>query len=402
MFPLQYRVVDVLKKTNVMPFALPISLLAVLALSVLSSHSRATPGDDRTLIPMSQAALARAGIVLAPVGTVPAATASAAGPVVLPGTVVPAAGAQSIASASVGGVVQHLHADTLQPLRAGAPVATLFSPAWMELQREYVQLASQARLARSKLARDEVLFADGIIAQARLDDSRAAAQLAALSLTQRAEGLRAGGMDRAAIAALATHSTLSPRLLVRAPADGVVVELPAAVGQQVEAGMPLARLVRRGALLVELQASERQLPLLAVGDRLQVAGCGELKVEAIGPAVESANQTARVRARPMAEYSCLKLNAYVEAHLRKPPVPAGGEVVPAAALVRRGSQSYVFVREPQGFRAVPVASGAAGPDLVWVEGPLPAGAQVAVRGLAALKGAWSGLGDDSGAQKGDK
>jgi RND family efflux transporter MFP subunit len=385
-----------------MSFSRPISLLAVLALSMLSPGSRAAPGDDRTLIPMSQAALAQAGIVLAPVGTVPPGAATAASPIVLPGTVVSAAGAQSIAAASVGGVVQQLHAETLQPLRAGAPVATLFSPAWMELQREYVQLASQARLARSKLVRDEALFADGIVAQARLDDSRAAAQLAALSLTQRAEGLRAGGMDRATIAALAAHGTMSPRLLVRAPADGVVVELPAAVGQQVEAGMPLARLVRRGALLVELQATERQLPLLAVGDRLQVAGCGELKVEAISPAVESANQTARVRARPMAAYPCLKLNAYVEAQLHKLPVPAGGDVVPAAALVRRGSQSYVFVRDPQGFRAVPVASGVAGPELVWIKGPLPAGAQVAVRGLAALKGAWSGLGDDSGAPKGDK
>lgn len=385
-----------------MRFSHPSSLLAVLALAIVSPASRAAPGNDPNQIPMSQAALAQAGIVLARVGAVPSGAASAASPVVLPGTVVPAAGAQSIASASVGGVVQHLHAETLQPLRTGAPVATLFSPAWMELQREYVQLASQARLAKSKLARDEAMFADGIIAQARLDDSRAAAQLTALSLTQRAEGLRAGGMDRAAIAALATRGTLSPRLLVRAPADGVVVELPAAVGQQVEAGMPLARLVRRGALLVELQASERQLPLLAVGDRLQVPGCGELRVEAIGPAVESANQTARVRARPVADYSCLKLNAYIEAQLRTPPVPAGGDVVPAAALVRRGSQSYVFVRQPQGFRAVPVASGAAGPDLVWIKGPLPAGAQVAVRGLAALKGAWTGLGDESGARKGDK
>lgn len=382
-----------------MSFSRLTPLLAALALSILPPGSRAAPADDNW-IPMNDAGLAQAGIVLAPLGAAPSVASAAASPLVLSGTVVPAAGAQSVAAAGVGGVVQRLHVETLQPLRAGAPVATLFSPAWMELQREYVQLASQARLAKAKLARDEALFADGIIAAARLDDSRAAAQLAALSLAQRAQALRMGGMRSATIAALAANGVLSPVLLVRAPADGVVVELPAAVGQQVEAGMPLARLVRDGALLVELQASERQLPLLAVGDRLQVPNCGELQVEAISPALHGANQTARVRARPVAGAGCLKLNAYVEARLRKPRLPAGGQVVPAAALVRRGSQDWVFVRQPQGFRAVPVASGAAGPDRAWIKGALPDGARVAVRGLAALKGAWTGLGADAAGSKG--
>ena len=64
-----------------------------------------------------------------------------------------------------------------------------------------------------------------------------------------------------------------------------------------------------------------------------------------------------------------------------------------AALARRGAASYVFVRNAQGFEAVPVQAGAAAGELVWVRGALKDGAPVAMRGVAAIKGAWSGLGE---------
>ena len=311
----------------------------------------------------------------------------------LAGTVVPAADGVTVASSMVTGVVQQLHAETLRAVRAGAPLATLSSPAWMEQQRDYVQAASQARLAGDKLARDESLYADGIIAQARLEESRAAAQLARLAAEQRAQILRAGGMGAAAVARLAAGAPLSPLMVVRAPQDGAVLELPVAPGQVVEAGMPVAKLVRQNGLLVELQAAERELAMLAVGDLLQLEGCGQLRVEAIGAALHGASQTVRVQARPVGGKACLKLHAYVEARLLKPRLPAGAQLVPAAALVRRGAQDYVFVRTAQGFEAVPVRSGSAGAGQAWISGALPSGAQVAVRGIAALKGAWAGLGE---------
>ncbi len=382
-----------------MPRSLLLRLLALLPLCTLPPGvPAATPRDDGSQIAMSEAQIRQAGIVLATVGAPAAAPAAdAGGALVLPGTVVPAAGAVSVAAAPVPGVVQQIHAEPLQAVRAGTLLATLFSPAWMELQRDYVQLAMQARLAASKLARDESLFADGIIARGRLDESRAAAQLAALAAEQRAQTLRAGGMGSGAIAALAKGGALGSQLQVRAPASGVILELPLAVGQQAEAGIPLARLVRHDALLVELQATDRQLQLLSVGDVLQVPACGQLKVEAIGPALQGANQTARVRARPLAAGACFRINAFVEAHLAQPRIPAGALLVPAAALVRRGSQQYVFVRSPLGFRAVAVSSGNAGASQAWIKGALPSGVQVATRGLAALKGAWAGLGETGAA-----
>ena len=367
-------------------------LLCPLLSQLLAASATAAP------IAMSEAQIRAAGISLAPLGGAPDPRQSEGAALVLAGTVVPAADAVAVASAPVAGVVQQVHAEALRTLRAGAPLASLSSPAWMEQQREYVQAASLARLAADKLTRDESLYADGVIARARVEESRANARMAALSAEQRGQVLRAGGMGADALARLANGAALSSTFTVRAPYEGAVLELNATPGQMLEAGMPVARLVRQNALLVELAASARELPLLAVGDLLQVEGCGAVRIEAIGAAVNGASQTARIQARPTASGACLKLHAYVEARLLKPRLPAGAQLAPAAALVRRGAQDYVFVRSAQGFEALPVRSGSAGAGQVWIAGALPAGARVAVSGIAALKGAWLGLGESGDAK----
>ena len=121
-------------------------------------------------------------------------------------------------------------------------------------------------------------------------------------------------------------------------------------------------------------------------------GC-EVKVIAISPSVNGANQTALVRAEQLARNNCLRVNAFVEARLARPRTQPGALAVPAVALVRRGATSYVFVRNATGFQAVPVQVGAVAGDQVWVRSSLVAGAPVALRGLAAIKGAWTGIGE---------
>jgi hypothetical protein len=60
-------------------------------------------------------------------------------------------------------------------------------------------------------------------------------------------------------------------------------------------------------------------------------------------------------------------------------------------LVQQGGQSYVFVRQLAGFRAVAVKTGVGGDETPILAG-LKAGDEVAVKGVIAIKGAWLGLG----------
>ncbi|WGG53325.1 efflux RND transporter periplasmic adaptor subunit [Rugamonas sp. DEMB1] len=399
----------------------------LLLLAGLLTTAAAAPAAPEQLR-VNPAQIARAGIATTPaLAALPAAGAEAAGnDQYLAGTVVAPGTALALASSALGGVVQQVHVASLQRVAAGAPLLTLFSQPWLELQREYLQLAAQARLAGAKLARDEALFGDGIIAAARLEESRSAAQLAGLAADERRQALRAAGLDAAAIGTLRAGRPLSPMLTVRAQYAGTVLELPVSPGQRIEAGAELARIGRDGPLWVELQASRQQLALIRVGDLLQAKGCGKLRVVAISPVVNGANQSALVRAEQTERDACLKINAYVEARLLRgaaaaagaggasgvagtagvagtPGVvgtatPAGAVALPAAALVRRGADTFVFVKRGAGFAVVPVRATAAGADMVWAQGALAAGEPVAVRGIVALKGIWAGLGAETGTE----
>ncbi|HJV02561.1 MAG TPA: efflux RND transporter periplasmic adaptor subunit [Burkholderiaceae bacterium] len=312
----------------------------------------------------------------------------------LSGTVVAAPEGTAVLSSIVGGVVQQVHVSPLQEVRANTAVVTLFSQQLVEWQRDYLQLATQATLARRKLERDEALFADGVIARSRLEESRAAAMQASVMASERRQALRAAGMGQAQLARLLEKQAMSPALTLTAGAAGTLLELPLAPGQRVEAGVPLARIARSGALWLELQATPQLASQLRVGDAVQVAGCGAARVQAMSPQLNAGNQSVLVRARVERADGCLKLNQYVQATVAAK--PAGGVLLPSSALVRRGAASYVFVQRSAGFAAVPVTTTPAGADTMWAQGALPAGSQVAVRGVAAIKGAWLGLGAEGG------
>ena len=352
--------------------------------------------------------IARAGITVAPALATLGAGAADGNDQYLSGSVVAPAASVTLVSSQLGGVVQDIHVTTLQEVRAGTPLLTMFSQPWLELQRDYLQLASVARLAGDKLVRDDSLFSDGIIARARVEESRAAAQLASMAAAERYQALRRAGLGAAAIEALLHSRSLSPSLTVRAQYPGIVLELPVHPGQQVDAGMALARVGRDGPLWVELQASRQQLPMLKVGDVLQVSGCSKLRVIAISPLLNGANQSTQLRAQQLERDPCLKINAFVEARLLRANQQSGSVALPETAVVQRGSEQFVFLRNPLGFAVVPVQARAAGGGMVWVRGGIAVGDVVATRGIVALKGVWAGLGSDpasapsAGAPKGSQ
>ena len=99
--------------------------------------------------------------------------------------------ATELLSSPLAGVVQQVLVAPGQRVRAGEVVARLTSPELLVWQRELLQAQSQARLAASRLARDEQLYAEGTIPGLRLQDSRAASEQAQLALQERRQALQA-------------------------------------------------------------------------------------------------------------------------------------------------------------------------------------------------------------------
>ena len=371
------------------PRRLPAAALILSLLLATPGGPARAAGQAEPVIAWSEAQLKAAGV-----GTrvVQAAVASPGQGLVLQGTVQWPAQAIELISTPVAGVVQKVAVGVGQKLRPGQEAATLFSPELLGWQRELLQAEAQAGLAARRLERDEKLHAEGLIAGMRLDESRTQHQAAQLAVRERRLTLKLAGAGAAA--------TLQPALTLRSAAAGTVLEVLATPGQRLDAGMPVARVARHGRLAIALQATPEQAGQLREGDMLAVEGCRmPARLSAIVPQLLAGNQSVQLMAEISGADDCLRANQFVKATLqtrataRGGAAPAtGGVALPPEAVLYHDGKPFVFVRTPQGF--VPTAvelAPQAGSGATAVSGIKP-GAEVVVRGIAALKGAWQGVG----------
>jgi membrane fusion protein, heavy metal efflux system len=321
----------------------------------------------------------------------------------LQGTVVLPAQQSEVVSMPAAGVVQAVLVAPMQTVRAGQPVVRIMSPQLVEWQREWLLAEAQARLAQSKSQRDEQMFAEGIVSEHRRNESRAQYEMAALAARERRQALRLAGFSEAALAQASSTSALSPQLTLVAPVGGMVLDISVTPGQRLEAGSPVALVGRAGRLAIELQASAQQARQLRVGDALAVEGCKlPARVAAISSQLSAATQSVQLRAALTGREDCLRINQFVQVRWQGAAGRAGEAAtfnVPSAAVVQHGGQTYVFVRQPPGFRAVAVKTGPGGDQTPILSG-LKAGDEVAVKGVVAIKGAWLGLGPEAAAGTG--
>jgi len=362
------------------------------ALGLLLAALQAAAADPSPALTMSPAQIQASGIRTEKAQ----AGASAEADLSLQGTVQLPSQASDLVSAPVAGVVQAVLVSPGQAVKAGEAVAQLLSPQLIEWQRDWLHADTQAQLAGERLRRDEQLFAEGIIAEQRLQESRAQQRMAQWALDERRQALQLAGVSAAQL----RQRGLDANLTLRAAASGTVLAIDATPGQRLDAGMPVARLARSGRLSIELQASREQLALLHVGDPLRVEGCKTpARLSAITPEVSSATQAALLRAEFNGPENCLRLNQFVrlQAVARAPRQGRGQDAaltLPAEALVQHEGQPHVFVRSATGFVPTPVTLAPGGNRRITVLGGLRPGDEVVVQGTAALKGLWQGLGSD--------
>ena len=311
----------------------------------------------------------------------------------LAGSAVTPPNRMEVVSTPAAGVVQALLVNSLDTVKAGQTIARIHSPELLQWQREYVQQFTQLDMITKKAERDESLLNDGIISAGRAQETRNLLQQARVAVQERAQMLKLAGLSDTAIARLYSPSGLTPVIDIKSTAGGSVLEWMVTPGQRVEAGAPLAKVARAGELWLELQASRAQGEHIALGDVVKTKACAQSgKVLAIATQLSTSNQLVMVRASLPGADKCLKPGQYLEATISSKTPPVSGWSLPSTALVRNGSNEFVFVRNADGVQAVPVTVESRAIDQVIVQGALTAKQSIAIQGLASLKGLWLGLG----------
>ncbi|HEY0721595.1 MAG TPA: efflux RND transporter periplasmic adaptor subunit [Gammaproteobacteria bacterium] len=297
-----------------------------------------------------------------------------------------------IISASLEGMVEQLSVSEGDHVKAGDVIARLQSPQLLQLQRDLLQSLSQQRLALSEWNRDKELFNEGVIAQRRYLETKSRYQEQNAALEERRQALRLAGMDKRDVSQLETSRQLTTQLKVRSPINGVVLERMSEPGHRLAVADPLYRIADTSQLWLEIRAPIEAVRNLATDSLVQasnkpVSG----KVIAVGHDVDPASQTVLVRAKVTDGTPLLWPGEYLQVSLATAATTPLYQV-PAGAIARSGDKVVIFVQEKDGFSAVPIKLVASQGGNSVIEGPLKGDERVAVSGIAAIKGAWLGLG----------
>jgi RND family efflux transporter MFP subunit len=231
--------------------------------------------------------------------------------------------------------------------------------------------------AKTRLARVERLFADGIAARQEVDDARAAVVAAdsGLKSAQATGGIAGVQLERATL---------------RAPIAGLVAALLVPAGQPVDGnGTPVVEIADTQLLDLHAPVSAARVGDVTRGQRaeLEVEGIGAVagSVEAIAPLVDPATNTVVVRIRVVNDNGRLRGGAFARGAILG--APRSGLALPRAALLPGdgGAATVVALVDEHGVVAHRTLTlGADTGDQVEVRAGLAAGDRVIVAGGYAL------------------
>lgn len=302
-----------------------------------------------------------------------------------------------VLSAPMPVLVERMLATAGEHVKRGQVLARLQGPAVVEMQRAYLQAASQLRLAKDNLGRDEKLLAEGIIAESRYRATRSQHAELAAAYTERRQVLRLAGMSEAAIARLQSGSGLGSAIEIASPVEGVVLEQMAIAGQRLEAASPIFKVAELDPLWLDIQLPIARQDMVTEGDQVVLpAQQASGKVLVVGHGV-GGSQTVLVRAEITRGSAGLHTGQYVEATVISAERKGRDGLlwsVPNNALSRLQGRVLIFVQTAKGFRAVPVGLVAEGAQSSTVRAELKGDERIAVSGVSALKAALMGIGGE--------
>jgi RND family efflux transporter MFP subunit len=290
-----------------------------------------------------------------------------------------------------GGTVEALLVAEGEQVEQGQVLAHIRSAELLQEQRDYLVDVAALGVARKGLERDRQLFAEGVIAERRLQETEAQFAQAQVAVSQGRQGLALSGMDAVALAALERERRLESRIELRAPLAGTVLAQRAVVGEHLEPAQPLYEIGSLNPLWVEIHVPLDVLGQIAADAVVRVAGNGvEGRVITVGSRVHTEDQGVLVRAEVAGEAAAaLRPGQFAEASVALGSA-SGLWRVPRSALVRNAGAAYVFLDTADAVQVLAVQVVAEEAATVILSAALSADTRVVTAGAAALKALWLG------------
>jgi cobalt-zinc-cadmium efflux system membrane fusion protein len=275
--------------------------------------------------------------------------------------------------------VEQIHAQLGQYVNKGQPLATLWVPELIGMQRDIEQNRAKLKLNQQEYQREQSLFRQGVTAQRDVQAAEYNSKLAQIELD-------------ASIAQLngyqSSLSAANGRVVLRAPASGTISQRSISLGQMVSTSMPLYSISALESSWVEFAVPVSQADRIQAGMSVQIEAQGQRAVTGrvlqISSQADPQTRQLLVRAQVNEAAVWFKPNIWVD-------VTVGGEsqvinlAVPANAIQSLNGQTVVFIaknsaeaKDSYEFHPQPVSlTQLEGSDWVQVTAGLTAGQQYA-------------------------
>lgn len=281
----------------------------------------------------------------------------------------------------------------------------------LQLQSQQADLRSRANQARTQLAqaqrelrRSENLVEVGAVPKKRLEEAQTAVKVAEQEIAANEQQVRL--LDNQIKQTNAGQTIFrTPRVNqpnknfpLTAPVTGIVNQINATSGQQVETATQILSIVNLSTVLLEAQVFERDLPAVrestkasftsaALGGEVYTIGTadGDGRIVSIGQTVNEQTRTVPVIYEVKNPFNSLREGMFVEITVDT----SGNQkvlAVPKQAVVTEQGQTFVFLFDGgEKFEKRPVALGTEGADFYEIKSGLKEGERVVTEGIYQLR-----------------
>lgn len=348
---------------------------ARLTQSPAPAHTEAAaPAKPSNTVAMTQQALSASQITVAP-----AASGELDAAILASATVEATPDAEAVLTARAPGTVSRIMVRIGDLVRAGQTLALVESRDASQIAADRSAASARVTLAARQLERERGLLAQGVTPRA--DYEAAQANLAVAQADARRASAAAGA---------ARVSGDGRSVAVVSPVSGRVTNAGANLGQFVAAETELFRVADPRRLQITASVPPADAGRVREGDRVELTTTDGRKIEgrvrSSTGVVDPQSRTATVVITPTSGGSTLAPGQLVQARiLASGGAAKSGVMVPQDAVQTLGSDTVVFVRTGQGFRAQPVQVGSRSGGMVAITGGLAAGTQIATTNAFLLK-----------------
>jgi RND family efflux transporter MFP subunit len=303
--------------------------------------------------------------------------------------------ARSFIATPLAGTLEKVHVDRAQAIQPGKVLAEIASLELQNWQLEFLRSEQESALLEETLAR--LVDARGSVPARLVQEAKTKLNASRIQVESLRRKLELIGLTDEELQRLKQDRKPLVALPLRARSAGSIVNFSKVLGQAVKAEEPLLEVHDLGRVWVRGFVPERSLGRMRVGQKVRVRLTADPRFLGIGTiarsseVLEADNRTLAVWVELDAPTSGLLHNQLARLAITVSQ-PAATLAVPRAAIVREGSQAFVFEQKQDGsFERRAVTTGRADDRFIEITSGLSEGQLVVVRGAVDLRTAHASI-----------